>query len=82
MAERLDAIYPRVRTALAWGAKYRHIPDYHSDTEETKAAEALFNARLLDYAEGGDEVEVRLALKTFIDAHARRASDKREPVPL
>lgn len=76
MAQRLDALYPRVGNALAWGAERYGIPDWHSDTEETKAAEALFNARLNDYAQGGDEEGVKSALERFIRAHAKRASDK------
>jgi hypothetical protein len=73
--QRLDAIYPRISKALAWGARYRDIADYHADTEETRAAEALFNARLLDYAQGGEE-GVKLAVKRLVEAHAKRASDK------
>lgn len=72
MAERLDAIYPRIRTALAWGAERHRIADYHADTEETRAAEALFNARLLDYAQGGAEEGVKSAVKALVEAHANR----------
>jgi hypothetical protein len=76
MSERFDAIYPRVRKALAWGAERYGIANYHADTEATKAAETLFNARLLDYAQGGDEEGVKSAVTGLILAHARRASDK------
>jgi hypothetical protein len=72
MAERLDAIYPRVSTALAWGTERYGIADYYADTEETRGAEALFNARLNDYAQGGSEAGVKVALKTLIEAHAKR----------
>lgn len=72
MAERLDAIYPRIRTALAWGAERHGIADYHADTEETKAAEALFNARLNDYAQGGSEDDVKVAVVKLIEAHAAK----------
>jgi hypothetical protein len=72
MDERLDAIYPRIRTALAWGVERYRIVDYAADTEETRAAETLFNARLNDYAQGGDEEGVRLAVKRLVGAHAKR----------
>lgn len=71
-AERLDAIYPRVATALAWGAERYRISDYHADTEETRAAEALFNAKLLDYSQGGDEGAVKDAVVKLIEAHAAK----------
>jgi hypothetical protein len=72
MADRLDAIYPRIRVALAWGVERHRIADYHADTEETKAAEALFNARLNDYAQGGSEDEVKAAVKNLVEVHARK----------
>jgi hypothetical protein len=72
MAERLDAIYPRIHTALAWGAERHGVADYHADTEDQRAAEALFNARLLDYAQGGDEAGVRTAVKLLVEAHAAK----------
>ena len=74
--ERLDAIYPRIRLALAWGAERYGIADYHADTEETRGAETLFNARLLDYAQGGSEEGVKDAVTKLIKAHAAKASDK------
>lgn len=76
MADRLDAIYPRIAKALSWGVGRYGIADWHSDTEETRGAETLLNARLNDYAQGGDEQAVKTALQTFIEAHAKRASDK------
>lgn len=75
-AERFDAIYPRIGKALQWGAERYNIPDYYADTEETKAAEMLLNVRLLAYANGEDERDVKTALERFIRAHAKRASDK------
>ena len=73
MAERLDAIYPRVAKALAWGVARYGIADYFATDDETRGAEALFNARLNDYAQGGEEEGVKSALERLIKAHARKA---------
>lgn len=72
MAQRLDAIYPRISAALAWGVERYGIANIYADTEETRAAETLLNVRLLDYAQGGDESGVKSALERFIKAHAKR----------
>jgi hypothetical protein len=71
MQQRTDAMRPRILKLWNWLAmKYPEV-DWSRDSEEIRAAECLFNARFLDYINGGPDEPVKEAILIWGRAHIR-----------
>lgn len=72
IAERADAIYPRIRRLLEWWLGRN--PGLELDLTADAASEARFNAAWLDYATGGPDEPVKQAVLDILEANRRRGT--------
>lgn len=70
MAERADALYPRVNRLFLWCLKQN--PGLTLDLTADPGAEAQFNAAWLDYVTGGSDEGVKKAALGIVEANKHR----------
>lgn len=74
MAERADALYPRVIKLLDWCLK--KYPGLELDLTCDPAAAARFNAAWLDHVTGGSDEGVKAAVLGIVEANKHRGEQR------